>query len=129
MDNTIRLDFSDTLNGIRCVKANRDIKKGEVVEEVPVIILPDAEAEHAYHTVLARYLFIWDDESDAVLLGYGSIYNHSFSPNLDFAPDKKRNLMVFTATKDIKKDEELLINYQQGANDDDLGEEYTDFRY
>lgn len=95
----------------RGVFARIAIAGGTVVETVPVLVLPNADLYNPASTsVLANYVFYWNKTSVALALGYGSMYNHSYEPNLvcrDVAPQSKR----FVAIHDIAKDEELTFNY------------------
>ena len=63
---------------------------------------------------ISWYVFAWAGVTKrsyvALALGYGSIYNHSFEPNARYTrvvPD----VLEFHATRTIKTDEEILINY------------------
>jgi len=100
------------------VFAKKEIKKGELIERSPVII------EEQYHLGYNSwgnkiyYQFSWEvpRENDnclyATALGYGSIYNHSDRPNANWAfytSDVK--LILFYATRNIRKDEEIFIWY------------------
>ena len=87
------------------------ITEGTVVETVPVLVLPTKDLYGPTKTsLLGQYAFYWNENSVALALGYGSLYNHSYTPNLactDIAPQTKR----FTAICDIEQDEELTFNY------------------
>jgi len=96
----------------RGVFAARDIKRGERIEAAPVIVMPDDHVEWLEKTALADYYYLWGDSHIALVLGYGSLYNHSTSPNVSFYPDAVNQIMVYEARKKIRKDEELLIDYQ-----------------
>lgn len=50
-----------------------------------------------------------------VLLLAGSMFNHSDSRNLDRIWDDGNNTMLFISTRDIKKGEELEVDYVQGV--------------
>ena len=92
----------------RGVFARRPIRRGQVIERVPVIVLPADELVGG--TTLASYSFHWGRDTVALALGYGSIYNHSYRPNArydDVAPRTK----VFTALRDIAPGEEITVNY------------------
>lgn len=131
MINKLVLGNSPTLRGIRCVLADADIAKGEIVEEAPVIIIPKNEMECIDKTVLTHYEFIWNEETgeEAIVMGYGMIYNHSFEPNIEFHPNYEKNVMVFTALRDIKKGEEMCSNYQQGDDPFTIPQEYLNYKY
>ncbi len=95
----------------RGVYARRAIRKGEVIERVPVIVLPVEEyAKGLARTALRDYCFGWGEGQVALALGYGSLYNHSYRPNaryLDVGPRAKE----FTALRDIGPGEEITVNY------------------
>ena len=46
------------------------------------------------------------------------MYNHSYSPNATYNKRVKEKLIDFVALKDIKKDEEITVNYNFGNPDD-----------
>lgn len=127
MDLKIKLGTSEELKGIRCIRADKKILKGEVIEEAPVILIPEGEMEHISKTVLTKYEFFWNNDFEAVTLGYGSLYNHSRTPNVEFEQDYDRKLMIFTALRDIEPGEELFIDYQQGDDPEALPKEYIDY--
>lgn len=100
------------------VVAERNIKKGEIVERAPVLPLTPTERKHCEKTILNHYIYPWrSTRSAAVIMGYGFIYNHSFEPNADWKQDFDRVQMVYRAIKDIKAGEEITINYN-GEPDD-----------
>jgi len=103
----------------RGVFALKDFKKGEIVESCPVINITPKERKRLEKTQLSHYIYPWRSTRGAALvLGYGSIYNHSFSPNADWKQNFKTQSMVFRAIKSIKKGEEILVNYN-GEPDDE----------
>jgi hypothetical protein len=95
----------------RGVFAARDFKRGELVEAAPVIVISDEDVDLIDETKLADYYYKWGDAQFAVVLGYGSLYNYSATPNLTFKPDLKHDVMLYRAAKAIPKDQELTINY------------------
>ena len=110
----------------RGVFARVAIPAGTVVETVPVIVLPTEDLYGPGKTsLLVGYVFSWNDTSVALALGFGSLYNHSYDPNLacaDIAPKTKR----FTAIRDIAQDEELTFNYGGSPDSSDaVGFEVT----
>lgn len=103
----------------RGVFAVRDFRTGEIVETCPVIPLSPKERKHCEKTILNYYIYPWKSlKSAAVVLGNGSIYNHSFTPNTDWKQNFKTNSMIYKAIKPIKKGEEITVNYN-GEPDDD----------
>jgi len=126
----IYISTSETLKGIRCIKAARKIKKGELIESCPVILLPNKEFEHFNKTILASYDYDWDETHGAFVLGYCILTNHSFSANTIYKRNPEMKRMDYYAIKDIQKDEEVLINYN-GEVEDKTPLEYgyhTDFK-
>lgn len=98
--------------------ALKDFKKGEMIESAPVLTFDTKGRKTLEKTILSHYIYPWKSTRGAALvLGYGSIYNHSFSPNADWKQNFKTNSMVYRAIKPIKKGEEILVNYN-GEPDD-----------
>ncbi len=95
----------------RGVFAARDFKRGELVEAAPVILFPEKDVDLIDETALADYYYKWGDAHFALVLGYGSLYNFSATPNLSFKTDLKNKLMLYRAKKAIRKGQELTINY------------------
>ncbi|MFH0772955.1 MAG: SET domain-containing protein-lysine N-methyltransferase [bacterium] len=108
---------SDVLSGIRCIKAARDIKAGEIIESCPIILIPTKELVYHDKTVLTNYNYDWDDDNDAMVLGYCGLSNHSFSANVQYKRNFELKCMEYYAVKDIKKDEEIFVNYNGNPND------------
>lgn len=111
--------------GARGVYARRPIASDELIERVPAILIPKAQVFG--DTLMSRnaariswYVFNWNvptkREYVAVALGYGSIYNHSFTPNAVYtcvAPDA----IEYRSLRAIEAGEEITINYN-GRPDD-----------
>ena len=89
------------------VFTNKEIQKGEIVEVCYYLEFNNVTGE------IVDYLFKNTNTSTLLLpLGYGSIYNHSYTPNIRWEvlkPDIK--IITFTALIDIKDGEELRFNY------------------
>lgn len=100
----------------RGVFARRDIAKGAEIEKAPVIVLPSEDVFGYTRTShLAHYVFNWKKNTFAVALGYGSLYNHSYRPNARYYIEDK-DTQVYIAIADIKKGEEITINYNGKPN-------------
>jgi uncharacterized protein len=97
----------------RGVRAGRTFAEGEVVDTAPVVVVPAQEWELVEQTDLGRFCFVWEDDrgSVAVALGRGSLFNHSYTPNVRAEKDFRSKLMRFYARRDIEPGEELTINY------------------
>ncbi len=104
----------------RGVFARCRIEAGTVIEEAPVIVMPVAELYAPSGTsTLGSYVFHWREGYVAMALGFGALYNHSYTPNAvseDIPPQIKR----FAAIRTIEPDEEITHNYAgyPGATDD-----------
>ena len=95
----------------RGVYASENIKKGEIVEVAPILILDFEEFIDTRWNLLFEYYF-WLDDYVVLALGYGSLYNHSDFPNASYKINQKDKLITFKAVKDIKKGEEISFNYR-----------------
>jgi SET domain-containing protein len=97
----------------RGVFARRDVAEGEVVERSPVVPLPPEQTAAIEHTLLDEYVFLWGPAKDrcAVALGLGSLFNHSYEPNVAYSRDHEGREMLFTALRDVPAGTELTINY------------------
>ncbi|NYE08128.1 hypothetical protein F4694_004971 [Bacillus niacini] len=104
----------------RGVFATRDIKKGELIHEAPVIAYPNAEHEHIEKTLLADYAFEYGINHTCILLGYGMLFNHSYQPNATYEINFPHHSFDFYAYKDIKAGEEIFINYNGDEEDQEL---------
>ncbi|WP_040208859.1 SET domain-containing protein [Neobacillus jeddahensis] len=104
----------------RGIFATRDIKKGELIHEAPVIVSPKSEYKYLKKTVMVEYVFWWGKDYDetALALGYGSLFNHSFTPNALYKLNLANKTIDFFAHTDIPFGEEILINYNGDPNDD-----------
>lgn len=101
------------------VFATKDIKKGEVIEICPLILISQDDFELISRTKLG--LYVYDDAFNfnnstyssggvVLALGYGSIYNHSRRPNADWRRTSTRTAEFFS-TKDIKAGQEICVDY------------------
>lgn len=108
--NINRVEYSKKKNGSYCVLAKTQYAKGEIVEIAPVIFVgPEAKAVPR----LKDYIFEIDrnKQTYGVVLGYGSLYSHSSTPNTTFAYNKQNRQMYFIAGRTINAGEELTIDY------------------
>lgn len=102
----------------RGVFATRDIKKGEMLHEAPVIPYPNEQHIHIEKTLLADYAFEYGANHTAMLLGYGMLFNHSYEPNAIYDIHFESHSFKFYAYRDIQAGEEILINYNGDVDDD-----------
>src|SRR5437868_14690791 len=105
----------------RGVVAMRPFRAGETIERPPVIVISANEAPLIRDTRLAHYYFEWGDDcrAAAIVLGYGSLYNHSYVPNARYEFCDAEECIEFFALGDIQPGEEITVNYNnlgQSAN-------------
>ena len=100
----------------RGVFARCAIARGAVVERVPVVIIPIKELVDGWaNPALNKYFYVWSRTTVAVSLGYGSLYNHSYTPNADYEHGDK--VLVYRALRDIAAGEEITVNYNGNPRD------------
>ena len=92
----------------RGVIARRKFVAGEVIERCPVIVLDEGET---IPRPLGEYTFRWAGNRDAVVLGFGSLYNHGLYPNADFLRFDSLLEIRFVAVRDIAAGEEITYDY------------------
>jgi hypothetical protein len=100
----------------RGVYARRAIAGGAVIERVPVLLVPLVQGDALSRCGLDRFCFHRGRSSLALALGYGSLYNHSFSPNARYDEGPAAS-MLFTALRDIAAGEEITVNYNGDPDD------------
>lgn len=98
----------------RGIFAKEDIKKGEHIEGCPVFVLPQRDYPIVKKTALRDYYFMWGKTTAGICFGYGSMYNHSYDANATYQKLIKDQIVEFLAVKDIKRGEEITINYNYG---------------
>ena len=100
----------------RGVFARRAFAPGEVIERCPVVPLERPDAEVVQDTSLGRYAFRWGDDGSAIVLGFGSLYNHSPTPNAAYERHEHDLVMEFTAVAPIAAGDEILTDYTGGGS-------------
>ena len=95
-------------NSGRGVFAEKDFKKGEVIEVCPLIT--DYKKNFA-NSKIKDYTFRskFKPDQEVIVFGMCSMYNHSDNFNVGHNQDPEN--MIFSAARDIKKGEELYVNY------------------
>ena len=69
-------------------------------------------------SVLVTYFFYFGKNMErlAIVLGFGSIYNHSYKPNATYKIKQREKIIDFVASDNIKKDDEITFNYINSGN-------------
>jgi len=104
----------------RGVFAARRFAPDEIIEVCPVIALSEADARKLDDTRVYDYYFGWgeDGKRAAIVLGYGSIYNHSLTPNAAHRKNFGNDTMSVIAVREIAVGEEIFIRYETGKGGD-----------
>ena len=92
--------------GDRGVVASKDYKEGDILEVCPCI-------KQDIKTIAGKiidYLFRYDDDYSLIAFGYCSMYNHLDDHNANWEV-LNENQIVIKANKDIKKGEEIFVDY------------------
>lgn len=114
----MKIEVRDIDNkGLGVVVVVERIVAGEVFEKAPILLYGTEEEEYLEKTVLGNYTYAWDCQYGAIVLGYGSLYNHSYHPNARYERDFVGKIMRYVALCDIEAGEEITINYN-GVIDD-----------
>ena len=95
----------------RGVLALESYYPGDLIEVCPVIVLSGEESCHIDLTSLYDYYWEWKGDSIAIALGYGSLYNHSDSPNARVMKNYADSTMTVVCTREIAPGEEITVHY------------------
>lgn len=89
------------------------IAKDEVFETAALIVLPAADYNTATSSSLADYFFNFNrnEHTLALVLGFGSLYNHAMHCNAAYSLNRETKTMEYYALEDIKPGTEICINY------------------
>jgi SET domain-containing protein len=106
-----------TISG-RGVFAVDNIQAGEVLEECHFFLLENDNFS-TIDSVLKEMVFAWPAHTDAhrfaVVLGGGTVYNHSYENNATWETDEAKCCFRFLAVRDIKAGEEIFTNYNRSG--------------
>ncbi len=96
------------------VFVSEKIFKDEVIEECPILSLPMKFGDVS--SLFLDYRFNWPSgtnewEEQVISLGFGSLYNHSETPNAYWHSNNDARTFKFIAIKDIEVGEEVLVWY------------------
>lgn len=114
------LFISRTRKRGRGVFTSNSLKKGTVVEIAPVIVMNNSERQWIDKTILHDYIFEWGGKKKqcCMALGWVPLYNHSYQSNCEYEMDYKNELIQIVTVRNIKKGEELFINYNGEWNNE-----------
>ena len=89
--------------------------RGQVIEDCPILEFPNGHAKH--DGILHHYTFAWTGRRSALALGYGSLLNHSYTPNSVYSFRVAKKIIRIRALQNIEPGEEILINYNADPKD------------
>ncbi|HEY4935223.1 MAG TPA: SET domain-containing protein [Puia sp.] len=103
----------------RGVFTSEGLTAGKLIEISPVIVMSSDERKLLDQTLLHDYIFLWgkDETECCVALGYLSIYNHDYQSNAEYEMDFELSVIRIRTVREIKKGEEIFINYNGTWND------------
>lgn len=116
----MNLEIKKTKNKGRGVFALTSFTIDSLIEQCYVIVCPSKDKKSVLNTKFKNYVFDWGGGCVALALGYGSLYNHSYSPNAYYEIDKNEKVINFYSLKHIWKGDEVTINYN-GEVDNENG--------
>lgn len=113
-----KMIIGNTTQKGRGVFAQRRLVKGELLEIVPVIVIPEKERTFIDQTVLTNYYYEWGEYGIAIGTGFTSIYNHSYHPNAIYVKKLEQRVLEYFVWRDIEAGEEITVNYNSGNPED-----------
>ena len=113
------LDIATANGKGRGVFTSKKIPSGTVIEISPALVLTTKERKQIEGTKLYHYIFEWGESrrQACVAFGYVSMYNHDYTANCEYEMDFDAETMSIKTRRDIKKGEELSINYNGEVTD------------
>jgi len=108
--NMSRVEFSKRDHGGYTITSKTQFAREEIIEICPIILV-GVEAKAIPR--LKDFIFEINKTNNmyGVVLGYGSLYRHSQTPNCRFAYNSSNKQMYFIALRPIQMGEELTIDY------------------
>lgn len=114
----------------RAIIAEKDIKLGDIITNCELLVFSPEDTIQVNKTDLQYYTFTFnkDLKQDCLVLGDGEIFNHDDNANVLYGliDWNGRKLMRFQASRDIKRGEQLFIDYRADVESvEDILEVYT----
>lgn len=94
----------------RGVFSTEEIKKGTLIEVSELIIFSKKDSVYFEETKIQSYVYSYKNGT-AIALGIGSLFNHADNANISWELCTKKNKIFFKTNRNIKKGEQLFINY------------------
>ncbi len=96
------------------VFARVPIDRGDLIEVCPVITVPLSDSSNDDDNGLLTNYFFYLGKGLALVLGYGSLYNHSYNANARYIKHTEDKIIEFRAFIDIPEGKEITVNYNEG---------------
>jgi SET domain-containing protein len=105
--------------------AKKDILKGTILDKSDLLLITEEDYKIIENTIIGNYIFEWTDESNtnltsAILFSPMELMNHSYNNNVNWELFKKEKIIEFKTIKDVKKGEELTVDYNNGDEGEDV---------
>jgi SET domain-containing protein len=103
-------NIKDKGRGVFCKQL---ICKDEAFEVCPVIVIPAIDYDTVKASRLVDYFFTFNKEENtlALALGFGSLYNHAVDSNAIYYLNREEKVITYYALEDIPAGKEICINY------------------
>lgn len=103
----------------RGVIAQRPFAPGELIERAPVIVIGPGDWAQVEPTSLYDYAYAWGEAGDhaAYALGYGGLYNHSYTPNARYVRREPERELDIVCVRPVRVGEEICVNYNGDPDD------------
>lgn len=114
------IEIRNTHEKGRGMFALENIPPFKIIEVAPVIVLSAEDRVYIDKTLLHDYIFEWNPNGISgciMALGNVPIYNHSYTSNAEYAMDYETDTIMIQSVREIKKGEEITINYNGDWND------------
>jgi uncharacterized protein len=98
----------------KCVMARKDFGEGSILFINNYLAVPKDDLEgkglndHYFWSNKGK-----KDDTAHVVFGIGTFLNHSYLPNTCMVWDTEREVAIFSASREIKKGEEITIDYEE----------------
>lgn len=84
-----------------------NIEKGEIIERCHGLTIKTEDRRG----IITSYDFTLNSGDTFLCFGYGSLYNHSNTPNVQHEMDSTQSTMQYRTTRPISAGEELYVSY------------------
>ena len=108
------LEIVRTAHAGRGLKATKYIPAGSILFIAPTIRVPrDQYIDHCQHTVFEDYLFVGKSGDLHLALAWGSIFNHSATPNVLWQLNERDGVdeITYTAFRPLLAGDDACISY------------------